>query len=55
MSKNVLTPSAEPYYDDEIDLRELFAVLRAGKNKILAVTAVFALSLIHISEPTRPY
>ena len=55
MSKNVLTPSAEPYYDDEIDLRELFAVLRAGKNKILAVTAVFALvSVIYaLSVPNQ--
>ena len=55
MSKNVLTPDAEPYYDDEIDLRELFAVLRAGKNKILAVTAVFALvSVIYaLSMPNQ--
>ena len=43
MSKDVLTPDAAHAYDDEIDLRELFAVLRAGKNKILAITAVFAL------------
>ncbi|MGB2045514.1 MAG: Wzz/FepE/Etk N-terminal domain-containing protein [Porticoccaceae bacterium] len=55
MSKNVLTPDAEPYYDDEIDLRELFAVLRAGKNTILAVTAVFALvSVIYgLSVPNQ--
>jgi uncharacterized protein involved in exopolysaccharide biosynthesis len=30
-------------YDDEIDLRELFGVLWAGKIKIIAITAVFAL------------
>ena len=29
-------------YDDEIDLRELFGVLWAGKRKIIAITAVFA-------------
>ena len=29
-------------YDDEIDLRELFGVLWAGKIKIIAITAVFA-------------
>jgi len=29
-------------YDDEIDLRELFSVLWAGKKLIVAVTAVFA-------------
>ena len=42
MSKDVLTPDAAHAYD-EIDLRELFAVLWAGKIKILAITAVFAL------------
>ena len=30
-------------YDDEIDLRELFSVLWAGKKLILAITATFAL------------
>jgi capsular polysaccharide biosynthesis protein len=29
-------------YDDEIDLRELFGVLWAGKLKVIAITAVFA-------------
>ena len=55
MSKNVLAPDAEPYYGDEIDLRELFAVLRVGKNKILAITAVFALvSVIYaLSVPNQ--
>ncbi|MDC0584967.1 Wzz/FepE/Etk N-terminal domain-containing protein [bacterium] len=31
-------------YDDEIDLRELFSVLWAGKVKITAITAVFAVA-----------
>jgi LPS O-antigen subunit length determinant protein (WzzB/FepE family) len=30
-------------YDDEIDLRELFAVLWAGRIKIVAITAIFAI------------
>lgn len=29
-------------YDDEIDLRELFGVLWAGKKLIVGITAVFA-------------
>ena len=33
-------------YDDEIDLRELFGVLWAGKIKILAITAVFAIASV---------
>ena len=33
-------------YDDEIDLRELFGVLWAGKIKIIAITAVFAIASI---------
>jgi LPS O-antigen subunit length determinant protein (WzzB/FepE family) len=33
-------------YDDEIDLRELFGVLWAGKIKILAITAVFAVASV---------
>jgi LPS O-antigen subunit length determinant protein (WzzB/FepE family) len=33
-------------YDDEIDLRELFAVLWAGKTKIIAITAVFAVASV---------
>lgn len=55
MSKDVLTPDAAHAYDDEIDLRELFAVLWAGKIKILAITAVFALvSVIYaLSVPNQ--
>ena len=33
-------------YDDEIDLRELFSVLWAGKTKIIAITAVFAIASV---------
>ena len=33
-------------YDDEIDLRELFMVLWAGKIKIIAITAVFAVASV---------
>ena len=33
-------------YDDEIDLRELFMVLWAGKIKIMAITAVFAVASV---------
>jgi len=42
-------------YDDEIDLRELFAVLWAGKLKIIAITAVFAVaSVLHaLSVPNQ--
>lgn len=33
-------------YDEVVDLRELFGVLWAGKNKIIAITAVFALASV---------
>jgi len=33
-------------YDDEIDLRELFMVLWAGKIKIIAITALFAIASV---------
>ena len=33
-------------YDDEIDLRELFGVLWAGKIKIIAITAVFTIASV---------
>jgi LPS O-antigen subunit length determinant protein (WzzB/FepE family) len=33
-------------YDDEIDLRELFAVLWAGKLKIIVITAIFAVASV---------
>lgn len=34
------------YQDDEIDLRELFSLLWAGKVKIIAITAVFAFTSV---------
>jgi len=42
-------------YDDEIDLRELFGVLWAGRLKIIAISAVFAfVSVIYaLSEPNQ--
>ena len=36
----------ESQYDDEIDLRELFGVLWAGKVKIIAITAMFAVASV---------
>ena len=42
-------------YDNEIDLRELFGALWAGKFKIIAITAVFAIvSVLNaLSEPNQ--
>lgn len=34
------------HYDDEIDLRELFAVLWAGRVKIVAITIIFAVASV---------
>ena len=45
MDNNVLSQPQEQY-DDEIDLRELFGVLWAGKIKIIAITAVFAIASV---------
>ena len=52
MEKNIQISNQ---YDDEIDLREFFAVLWAGKVKIIAITAVFAIaSLIYsLSLPNQ--
>ena len=45
MDNNVLSqPQAN--YDDEIDLRELFGVLWAGKIKIIAITAVLSVASV---------
>lgn len=43
MEKNI---EISNQYDDEIDLRELFAVLWAGKIKIIAITAIFAFASV---------
>ena len=45
MDNNVLSQPQEQY-DDEIDLRELFGVLWAGKIKIIAITTVFAIASV---------
>jgi uncharacterized protein involved in exopolysaccharide biosynthesis len=44
-----------PVYDDEIDLKELFSVLWAGKKLIIAITGVFAvISVIYaLSVPNQ--
>jgi LPS O-antigen subunit length determinant protein (WzzB/FepE family) len=46
MSNNMPVQDMRNGYDDEIDLRELFAVLWAGKVKIVAITAIFAIGSI---------
>ena len=46
MKNNTLDEQMPSQYDDEIDLRELFGVLWAGKIKIIAITAVFALASV---------
>lgn len=53
MEKNIQISSQ---YEDEIDLRELFLVLWAGKVKIIAITAVFAVaSLIYAFSTPNQY
>jgi LPS O-antigen subunit length determinant protein (WzzB/FepE family) len=46
MGSNATDHQLLDQYDDEIDLRELFGVLWAGKIKIIAITAVFAIASI---------
>ena len=46
MKNNTLDEQVPNQYDDEIDLRELFGVLWAGRLKILVITAVFALASV---------
>lgn len=55
MPKNMSEQHMPNQYDDEIDLRELFDVLRAGLVKIIAITAIFAIgSLIYaLSTPNQ--
>ncbi|EAS46258.1 OtnB protein [marine gamma proteobacterium HTCC2207] len=53
MQNQIQTPQP---YDDEIDLRELFSVLWAGKKLIVAVTAVFAVvSVIYALSLANQY
>ena len=46
MKNNTLDEQMPSQYDDEIDLRELFGVLWAGRLKILVITGVFALASV---------
>ena len=46
MSNNMPEQHMPNQYDDEIDLKELFAALWAGKFKIVAITAVFAIASV---------
>jgi uncharacterized protein involved in exopolysaccharide biosynthesis len=46
MDNNTPDQQSLNQHDDEIDLRELFGVLWAGKIKIIAITAVFALASV---------
>ena len=46
MGSNVTDPQSPDQYDDEIDLRELFVVLWAGKIKIIAITVVFVVASV---------
>jgi LPS O-antigen subunit length determinant protein (WzzB/FepE family) len=46
MPNNMPVQDMRDQYDDEIDLRELFAVLWAGRVKIVAITAIFAIASI---------
>jgi len=47
VGSNATDHQSPDQYDDEIDLRELFGVLWAGKIKIIAITAVFAVASIN--------
>ena len=46
MGSNATDNQSPDQYDDEIDLRELFGVLWAGKIKIIAITVVFAVASV---------
>jgi len=46
MGSNATDHQSPDQYDDEIDLRELFSVLWAGKIKIIAITVVFAVASV---------
>ena len=45
-NNNTPDQGMQSQYDDEIDLRELFGILWAGRIKILAITAVFAITSV---------
>ncbi len=46
MNSNMSDQQIMHQYDDEIDLRELFSVLWAGRLKIIAITAIFAITSV---------
>jgi len=45
----------EPYYEDEIELKELFNVLWTGKKLIILITAIFAIGSIPYSLSLTNY
>ena len=55
MSNNMPEQRALNQYDDEIDLRELFAVLWAGRAKIVVITVIFAIASVYyaLSMPNQ--
>ena len=46
MPNNMPVQDMRDQYDDEIDLRELFSALWAGRVKIAAITAIFAIASV---------
>jgi LPS O-antigen subunit length determinant protein (WzzB/FepE family) len=46
MPNNMPVQDMRDQFDDEIDLRELFGVLWAGRIKIIAITALFAIASV---------
>jgi uncharacterized protein involved in exopolysaccharide biosynthesis len=46
MPNNMPVQDMRDQYDDEIDLRELFSALWAGRVKIVAITAIFAIASV---------
>jgi len=56
VGSNPTDHQSQGQFDDEIDLRELFGVLWAGKIKIIAITAVFAIaSIIYVLSVPNQY
>jgi len=55
MGGNATDHQSQGQYDDEIDLRELFGVLWAGKIKIIAITVIFAVASVNyaLSVPNQ--
>ena len=45
----------KPYFDDEIDLRELFNVLWTAKKLIILITAIFAIGSVAYSLSLTNY